>query len=153
MLVNNSMKTANNFFSEKQKEEIVQAIKQAELNSSGEIRVHIETQCKENVLDRAALVFKKLNMHKTKLRNGVLIYLAVESRVFAIIGDIGLNQLVPSDFWDSVKQTMQSSFVQSDFTKGLSTGILMTGEKLKTYFPFQSDDVNELPDEISFKKF
>ena len=147
------MKTASKFFTKEQKDAIVQSIKLAELNTSGEIRVHIETTCKDDVMGRAAFVFKKLNMHKTHLRNGVLIYLAVESKVFAILGDAGINKIVPENFWENVKETMQNSFKQADFTKGLTEGIAMIGEKLKIYFPHQSDNVNELPDEISFKKF
>ena len=140
------------FFSDAQKQKIVGAIKEAELNTSGEIRVHIEKSCSEDVLDRAAFLFEKLKMHKTQLRNGVLFYLVVKDRKFAILGDAGINARVPEDFWDRIKETMVRYFQEGDFTQGLVEGILMSGEQLKTHFPFQTDDVNELPDDISFGK-
>ncbi|MDP4266480.1 MAG: TPM domain-containing protein [Bacteroidota bacterium] len=144
------MLTANNFFTEEQKSEIVNAIKKAELNTSGEIRVHIENSCKGNVLDRAAFIFKKLEMHKTALRNGVLIYLAVNDKKFAVLGDAGINSVVPDNFWNESKDIMINYFKQSQFTQGLCESILIIGNQLKTKFPYQKDDINELPDEISF---
>jgi len=146
------MGKAANFFSEPEKAQIVDAIKTAELNTSGEIRVHIETVCKGNVLDRASQVFAKLEMHKTELRNGVLIYLAIETKTFAIIGDSGINQVVPTGFWDSTKDLMISHFKTGDYATGLIQGILKAGEQLKQHFAYQEDDINELPDDISFGK-
>ena len=143
--------TAKEFFTEDQKKCIVDAVKEAELNTSGEVRVHVEnTTHGAEVLDRAALIFGQLDMHKTALRNGVLFYLAVNSRKFAIIGDIGINAKVSEGFWDEVKELMLKSFKNGEFSEGLSRGILLAGEKLKEHFPYQTDDVNELPDEISF---
>jgi len=139
-------------FTKEQQKMIVDAIKQAEHNTSGEIRIHIEKKCKIDVLDRAANVFAMLKMHKTELRNGVLFYLSVEDRKFAILGDVGINIKVPEDFWDSVKDTVLEQFKQGNQTEGLIKGILMAGEKLKAHFPYQKDDVNELSDEISFGK-
>jgi uncharacterized membrane protein len=141
---------ANDFFSSEQKAQIEGAIKEAELNTSGEIRVHIEKKCKKDVLDRASNIFGALKIHQTALRNGVLFYLATEDRKFAILGDAGINAVVPSDFWESTKNKMQEHFKVSNFTKGLSEGVLSAGEQLKTHFPYQSDDINELDDEISF---
>jgi uncharacterized membrane protein len=138
------------FFSKEQQAQIVEAIKLAEKNTSGEIRIHIENQCKEDVLDRAVVIFKKLKMHKTALRNGTLIYLALADHKFAILGDTGINQKVPAGFWDSIKSGMAEKFMQSDFVGGISFGIHSIGEKLKMYFPCCEDDVNELSDEISF---
>ena len=146
------MATAADFFSDAQKKDIVEAIKTAELNTSGEVRVHIESNCKGDVLDRAAEVFAKLEMHKTALRNGVLIYLAIETRTFAIIGDTGINQVVPTGFWDSTKDMMISHFKTGDYAQGLIQGILKAGEQLKAHFEYQDDDINELPDDISFGK-
>lgn len=131
---------------------IVAAIGQAEKNTSGEIRVHIESHCPENVMDRAAHYFKTLKMHQTALRNGVLFYLAYKDRKFAILGDVGINARVPGGFWDAIKDEMVLLFSAGDFTGGLEKGILMAGEQLKTHFPYQKDDVNELSDEISFGK-
>jgi uncharacterized membrane protein len=139
-------------FTKEQQKQIVEAIKQAEHNTSGEIRVHIEEKCKIDVLDRAANMFAKLKMHKTELRNGVLFYLSIEDRKFAILGDAGINAKVPADFWDSVKNAVLEQFKAGNQTEGLVKGILMAGEKLKAHFPYQKDDVNELSDEISFGK-
>lgn len=139
------------FFSEAQKAAIKRAVMDAELDTSGEIRVHIENECEGDVLDRAAFVFNKLNMHKTKLRNGVLFYLAVKNRKFAIIGDAGINQKVPENFWDNTKQILLNHFRKEEFAEGLIKGILMAGEQLKAHFPYQKNDVNELSDDISFE--
>lgn len=143
---------AQQYFSEKDKTQIVEAVKQAELNTSGEIRVHIELRCPEDVMDRAAYLFEKLGMHKTEMRNGVLFYLAIEDHVFSILGDAGINAVVASDFWESTKQAMIEYFKQGDITGGIVKGISMAGEQLKAYFPYMSDDRNELSDEISFGK-
>ena len=143
---------ASDFFSPQQQTEIVQAIKEAELNTSGEIRVHVEMKCSGKVLDNASSVFAQLNMHKTEKRNGVLFYLAVTDKQFAVIGDAGINKVVPNDFWNSVKDIMKENFIKGQFAQGLVNGILMAGEKLKSNFPYQDDDLNELPDEISFGK-
>ena len=138
------------FFSEEEKQKIVRAIEEAEKDTSGEIRVHIEKDCKTDVLDRAAYIFKKLKMHKTKLRNGVLFYLALEDHKFAILGDAGINKVTPDNFWEEIKETMLSYFREGKFADGLVKGIRMAGEKLKEHFPYQKDDINELSDEISF---
>ena len=141
---------ASDFFSKEEKKQIITAIKEAEHQTSGEVRVHVELSCKVDVLDRAAYIFAKLKMHKTKLRNGVLIYLAVNDRKFAIIGDAGINKVVPANFWNDIKEFMYDHFQKGDFVKGISKGIVMVGEHLKKFFPHQKDDVNELSDEISF---
>jgi uncharacterized membrane protein len=140
----------SSFFTAEQKERIASAIKEAELNTSGEIRVHVESDCKTDVLDRAAYIFKKLHMHETELRNGVLFYLAVKDRKFAILGDAGINQVVPENFWDEIKEKMLSCFKIAEFTEGLTGGIQQAGEKLKEHFPYHPDDINELNDDISF---
>lgn len=140
------------FFTKDQEKSITDAIKEAELNTSGEIRLHIETDCKEDVLDRAAFLFEKLEMHKTELRNGVLFYLSLSDRKFAILGDAGINAVTPENFWEEIKETVISHFKKEQFAEGLSTGIKMAGEALKQHFPHQKDDVNELSDEISYGK-
>jgi uncharacterized membrane protein len=138
--------------SQKEELEVVQAIQLAEHQTSGEIRVHIESVCKGEVLDRAAWLFKSLKMHKTALRNGVLIYLSTTDRKFAIIGDSGINAVVPIGFWNDVKDTMIGYFMDGFVMEGLVIGIGKVGEKLKEFFPYQKDDVNELPDEITYGK-
>ena len=130
---------------------VVEAIRQAELNTSGEIKVHIENRCKGDVEERSLFVFDKLKLNETKLRNGVLIYLAVRDHKFAILGDEGINNVVEDGFWNDVKDLMQAHFKEGRFADGLEAGIQRCGEKLKAFFPYQSDDVNEIPDEISYE--
>ncbi len=137
----------------KENERLIQeAIEGAEIQTSGEIRIHIESSCKDDVLDRAAWLFKKLKMNATKERNGVLIYLSVNDRKFAIIGDSGINKVVPEGFWYKIKENMIGHFSKGEFALGIIGGIEKTGEQLKTFFPWQTDDVNELSDEISYGK-
>jgi uncharacterized membrane protein len=143
---------ASSFFSKEQQAQILAAVREAEMETSGEIRVHIESKLKGDVLDRAAWLFKKLGMHKTAERNGVLFYLAVSDRKFAILGDAGINAKVPTGFWDDISELLKNNFKDGKFTEGLSEGILLAGEHLKIHFPHRKDDINELPDEISFSK-
>lgn len=138
------------FIGEKGKALIEQAIKEAELNTSGEIRVHLESKCAGNPLQRAVYIFNYLKMYNTQARNGVLVYVAVESRKFAIIGDAGINAAVPEDFWDGIKDKMRACFAAGNYVEGLVEAIRASGVSLKKYFPYQSDDINEQPDEISF---
>ena len=130
---------------------VVEAIKQAELNTSGEIKVHIENRCKGDVEERSLVGFDKLKLNETRLHNGVLIYLAVKDRKFAILGDKGINDVVEEGFWNDVKDLMLSHFKEGRFAEGLEQGIQRCGEKLKAYFPYQSDDINEIPDDISYE--
>ena len=140
-----------NFFSDSQKAAIIKAIQLAERNSSGEIRVHIEKVCATpNVLDRAAEVFAEIGMVNTAQQNGVLFYLSLDDRKFAILGDKGIDKVVSPNFWESTKELLKSHFSQGLFTEGLIKGIHSAGEQLKHFFPYQSDDINELPDDISF---
>jgi uncharacterized membrane protein len=141
---------AENFFTREQKDIIVHAIEAAEKQTSGEIRVYIENSCKGDILDRAAYLFKLLDMHNTKERNGILFYMSIARQQFAVLGDAGIHAKVPEGFWDSVRDVLKEYFNIEDFTGGLSNGISMAGEKLKTFFPRQADDTNELSDSISF---
>ena len=141
---------ASTFFSREQQLQIRDAIKEAEGETSGEIRVHIETKLNGNVLDRAAWIFDRIGMHATENRNGVLFYFAVRNKEFAIIGDGGINVKVPDNFWDNTRNTIQKHFKSGKYTEGLIEGILMAGQQLKEHFPHKRDDINELPDEISF---
>ena len=142
---------AEKLFSPEQKAQIVDAIKAAETRTSGEIQVHIENHCKGEVLDRAAEVFETLKMYQTKDRNGVLIYLAVADHKFAILGDAGINAVVPTDFWVKTKDLMAGYFRQGKFTEGLIEGIHHAGDQLGAHFPYDSHgDKNELSDEVSF---
>ena len=129
---------------------LIDSIKKAELNTSGEIRVHIESKCGENVFDRAIYILNYLKMYKTAQRNVVLFYIAADSRKFAIIGEEGINNVVPDNFWDNIKQEMITYFAKGEYIKGMCVGIEEVGHSLKEYFPYQDDDINEQPDEISY---
>ncbi|OOQ57698.1 TPM domain-containing protein [Mucilaginibacter pedocola] len=137
-------------FTDEEQLRIQKAVADAERNTSGEIRVCVEKICSEETLDRAAKYFTQLGMHKTRLRNGVLIYVATVDRKFAIIGDAGINKVVPPDFWDGTKEDMLSQFKYGNLVEGIVTGIIKAGEQLKKYFPHLLDDKNELPDDIAF---
>ena len=137
--------------SEEQKKIVVEAIKTAEKNTSGEVKVHIEHHCPDtNVMDRAKEVFGILELHKTELSNSVLFYLAITDKKFAILGDKGIDSVVPTDFWESTRDSLKSHFSKNNIAEGLAEGILMAGQQLKKYFPYQSDDINEISDDISF---
>ncbi|NJC27442.1 TPM domain-containing protein [Neolewinella antarctica] len=138
------------FFSADEEARLVGAIQAAELNTSGEIRVHVEVGERKAALNVATRVFKELGMDKTADRNGVLILLEVDRREFAIIGDEGINKVVSQDFWDDERDLMQRHFRKGEFVEGISLTIEQIGAKLRKFFPYQTDDVNELPDEISY---
>ncbi len=143
------MSVVEEFLSKDQEQSIINAIKLAEKNTSGEIRVHIEKNANKPPFERAKEVFKFLKMDQTHLKNGVLFYLAIESKHFAIIGDEGIHKLVPEKFWKTIKNKVISNFAEKHYAKGLEEGILEVGNQLKTFFPYEKEDINELPDEIS----
>jgi len=145
-----STSKVEDFLSSQEETDIINAIRQAEKNTSGEIRVHLErTANGEDVFDRAETIFEELHMENTKLSNGVLIYIAVEDRTLVIMGDKGINDVVAPDFWESTKDTIIKHFKKGDMKQGLVDGILLAGEQLKSHFPYQKGDTNELPDDIS----
>lgn len=137
-------------FSEKEQELVRLAIEEAELKTSGEIRICAEKHCKIEPLDRATAYFTKIGMEKTAERNGVLIYIATEDKKFAIVGDIGINRLVPSDFWNCTKEAMLVDFKAGKIAEGLVTGIHLAGERLQQYFPYRDGDKNELSNDIAY---
>lgn len=143
------MSKLEDFLSQEEEQEIVEAIRIAESKTSGEIRVHIETSCTYKIEDHVLDVFHKLKMDNTKEENGVLIYIAVNDKSFAIYGDKGINQVVQSDFWDCTKDTMQNHFTKGEFKQGIIAGVLNAGEQLAKFFPWDTDDTNELSNEIS----
>ncbi|AUC13774.1 hypothetical protein BTO06_00805 [Tenacibaculum sp. SZ-18] len=143
------MSNLEDFLSSEEEQEIVQAITQAERNTSGEIRVHIESTTKLRHYDRALEVFQKLEMNKTEQQNGVLIYIAVEDHKFVIYGDKGIDAVVPDNFWDSTKNIIQECFISGKFKEGIVEGILKAGDELKSHFPWNSNDKDELSNEIS----
>lgn len=141
---------AKDRFTERDRQLIVEAIEEAELTTSGEIRLFVEDDCGDHVLDRAAFMFHELGMDKTQERNGVLFYLALESHQFAILGDKGINEKVGNNFWHDIKHQMQNHFTEGHFATGLIKGIKMAGDALSKHFPFKDGDKNELTNEIVF---
>lgn len=138
------------FFSHKEREKIVSVIRAAEKQTSGEIRLHLVSWEKGDVVSFAREVFERLGMNRTEARNGVLILLAVKSKRFSVLGDQGIHEKVPPGFWDNIVQTMSDRFKEDRFADGIAEAVEKIGEKLKTYFPYRDRDTNELPDEISY---
>lgn len=143
------MSKTEDFLTASEEQEIVQAIVAAEKDTSGEIRVHIEEHSEKPPLERAQEVFFSLEMQNTKERNGVLFYVGVTDKQFAILGDEGINKVVGDDFWNSTKDIVLKHFKNKNNKDGLVNGIIEAGKRLKAFFPYQSDDTNELPNEIS----
>ncbi|MCF6223656.1 MAG: TPM domain-containing protein [Flavobacteriaceae bacterium] len=143
------MTEAEEFLTKEDEQKIVKAIQEAETETSGEIRVHLENDLKEDCLEHAKEIFHLLHMDETKDKNGVLFYVAVKAKQFAIVGDSEIDKVVPDDFWESVKNTVTSEFTKGNKVNGLRLGILEAGKKLKRFFPYQKEDENELSDEIS----
>ncbi|MBM1105900.1 TPM domain-containing protein [Aurantibacter crassamenti] len=143
------MSRVEDFLTAQGEQEIVAAILEAEKNTSGEIRVHIEAHTRLNHDERAKEVFHLLKMDNTKEENGVLIYIAVNDKKFVIYGDRGIDKVVPVDFWESTKNTIQEQFVLGNFKQGIIDGILRAGKELNTHFPWHTLDTNELSNDIS----
>ena len=143
------MSKVEDFLTPEEEQAIVDAICVAEKETSGEIRVHIEKTTSLGHFERAKEVFHLLKMDETELKNGVLLYVAVKDKAFVICGDQGINDVVPSDFWDCTKELMVSQFKTGNFKQGIIDGIIRAGEQLKKYFPYQEGDINELSNEIS----
>ena len=136
------------FFSKEERERIVRAIREAEQETSGEICVYLERKARGDLLAHAKRVFEKIGMTKTEKRNGVLIYLSLRDRAFAILGDKGIHEKVGDGFWQGIVEVLQERFSKNDFAAGLESGIHKIAEKLKTHFPWKPGDKNELPDRI-----
>ena len=145
------MTKAERLFSNKEEKLIISSIKKAEKNTSGEIRIHIDESSDSDCLTRAKQAFIALKMDKTKNKNGVLFYISAGEKEFAICGDIGIDKVAPSDFWEEIRDTVIDHFKKSEFVDGLVTGIKMAGKSLEKYFPYKDDDIDELPDEISYE--
>jgi len=143
------MSRVEDFLTAHEEQEIVAAILESEKNTSGEIRVHIESHTRLAHDERAKEVFHMLKMDNTKEENGVLVYIAVNDRKFAIYGDCGIDKVVPDDFWESTKNEIQGQFIKGNFKQGIINGILRAGEELNSHFPWKPNDTNELSDEIS----
>jgi uncharacterized membrane protein len=137
-------------FNKDEEARIVSTVKEAELKTSGEIRIHVEKHSKLDPMKRAVEMFEKLGMTKTEQRNGVLIYIATVDHKFAIIGDKGINEAVPEDFWETTKELMAAQFKAGNLAEGIIAGIKNAGIQLKAFFPYEKGDVNELSDNISY---
>lgn len=136
-------------FSPEELAELESAISEAEGHTSGEIRIHIERFCSDPV-ERGRELFRDLKMDRTAEQNGVLFYIAIESRKFAILADKGIRSRVPADFWEGISNLLRGEFQQGHLCAGLRTVIQVAGHQLAAFFPHRSDDVNELPNAISF---
>jgi uncharacterized membrane protein len=137
-------------FTSENETRIVEAIRTAETATSGEIRVHVTKRCPDDAVTAAQKVFNKLKMSETAARNGVLFFIATEDHKFAVIGDQGIDEATPEEFWRGVVDAATEKFATGDCADGLVEAITCAGEALKNYFPYQSDDKNELTDEISY---
>ena len=144
------MEIPKKFFTEDDEKRILSAIREAESRTSGEIRVRIEGKGGKDPMVVARKAFEALGMRKTELHNGVLFVLITEEKTFVILGDDGINKKVPPDFWNKVKDLVLDHFRKGLFAEGLSEGIKLAGEQLATFFPYQKEDANELPDAISY---
>ena len=143
------MSKVEDFLTKAEEAEVVEAIRNAEKNTSGEIRIHLEKRTDIAPIERAMAVFHELKMDETQLRNGVIIYVAVKSKQFAIYGDKSINDKVSKDFWNSTKDIMVGHFKNGSNKLALVEGINSTGEQLKKHFPFYDNDIDELSNEIS----
>lgn len=146
------MKIAKTFFTDEQQNNIKAAIERAEAKTSGEIVVHLDDKCDEDVMDRAAYIFDFLNLQKTKYRNGVLFYISIEDHKFAILGDAGINAKVEEGFWDTTRDIVISNFREEKYEQGLIKAIDEAGRRLKEHFPFTEDTRDELSNDLSFGK-
>ncbi|MCD6544559.1 MAG: TPM domain-containing protein [Flavobacteriaceae bacterium] len=143
------MSEIEEFLTQEEEQKVIEAIRVAEKETSGEIRVHIENDSTKFCLDHAKEIFHLLHMDETAEKNGVLFYVAVHTHQFAIIGDAGIDDKVPDNFWNDVKDVVTGQFSEGNRADGLVLGILEAGQKLKQYFPFHDEDKNELSDDIS----
>lgn len=151
LLKNIFVNQAESFFTKEEQDIIVEAIKTAEKNTSGEVRVHLESFCWGDAMERAQKIFNKIGMAGTKEQNGILIYIATESHKIAVIGDAGIHKKLGKEYWDKIVQGMVSNFKDGKHAQGLADAIIDCGHQLKQFFPYSSDDKNELNDSISFK--
>lgn len=142
------------FFSEQEKKVIVDAVKKAELRTSGELRIYVESRCRfVNPVLRAKEVFQGLKMYETARRNAVLIYVAMKDRQLAVYGDEGIHTKVGDAFWNTEVSTMLQHFNRNNYAEGIAGIAAAIGEALQTHFPYEAEtDVNELPDDIVFGK-
>jgi len=140
------------FFTDEEKQSIIDAVRNAEQRTSGEVRVFVESRCRYvNAIDRAVEIFENLQMQKTELRNATLVYVAVKDKQLAVFGDEGIHQKVGDEYWANEVVKMIHAFNRDNIAEGISRCVLNIGEALATHFPYdRSTDKNELPDDIVF---
>lgn len=138
------------FFSPEEKRQIERSIRQAETLTSCEIRLRVEKECKNNLQQHVIEVFRFLGMDRTKNKNGILFYISIKDQKIAILGDKGVNKYVSDEFWNDIYNFIRNEFSKQNYCYGLSMAIIQTGKQLAKIFPVEKDDVNELPNEISF---
>ena len=143
------MSLVEDFLTLDEEQDIVSAIRLAEKNTSGEIRVHIEASTNLPHFERALAIFHQLKMFNTKQQNAVLLYVAINDQKFVIYGDKGINDVVPKNFWNTTKEVIEEEFKKGQFKQGIIEGVLMAGQELKDHFPWHIDDVDELSNEVS----
>ncbi len=142
----------NRLFNPEQESRVIQAIQEAERQTSGEIRVHIDNRHSGDVMKIAKQAFHRLGMDQTTERNGVLIFILPNMKAFAILGDEGIDRVVPEDFWSAERDILEKYFRKEDFEGGVCEVVQQIGEKLKEHFPYDEEtDENELPDDISYQ--
>ncbi len=140
---------ARKFMAESDLDAVARAVGEAEAGTSGEIRVHLDARCPGDPMARAVEVFERLGMTRTARRNGILIYLAVGDRKLAVIGDAGVHERVPGDYWGRLKETLVAHFREGRPRDGLVAAVREVGATLRRHFPRAPDDRNELSDEVS----
>lgn len=138
------------YFSKAEENRIINAIQSAEAQTSGELRVHVSHRKDTDALKTTQELFNELRMFNTRHRNGVLIHISITSKAFAIYGDKGINKVVPNNFWETTRNIIQEHFVKGNMVEGICAGVASIGEQLKEHFPWQNNDINELPDEITY---
>ncbi len=142
------------FFTSEQQSRIVDAVQKAEQQTSGEVRIFVESKCSYvDALDRAKEIFFNLQMDKTALRNAVLFYVAVEDKQTAVFADEGIHQKTGDAYWQNAVEVMLAYFREHQLVEGLIRSVLHIGTALQQHFPYdKSTDKNELPDDIVFGK-
>ena len=146
------MLSVEEFITLAQREQVERAIVAAEMLTSGEIRVHLDQHIEEDVMDHAAFIFEALDMHRTRDRNGVLIYIVVGDRNMAVLGDVAIDKAVPHGFWDEVYHLLSTRFAAGEHVDGLCDAVTLVGQKLQQFFPLLPSDTNELPNTITVGK-
>jgi uncharacterized membrane protein len=142
------------FFTDEEKQNIVDAVRSAEQRTSGEVRVFVESRCRYvNAIDRAVEIFENLQMQKTEQRNATLVYVAIKDRQLAVFGDEGIHQKVGNEYWANEVMKMINAFNRDNIAEGIRQCVINIGEALALHFPYnRTTDKNELPDDIVFGK-